>query len=159
MLAAVLKRAPSTKGILVVPDNEQILSALLLTSTLANSDDPRISGQAIKLLREISTTFDHPHAASEDVYPFIRQYKFCRAEAEHGRHVNRCVDFLSRCERDYPGIDARRMRKYYRSANTGTIRAQLGKLTNPRSRDLHTQKITASIIELVEADSGRFSGP
>ncbi len=155
MIEAILKGRLSCTSRIAGEEHTQECSALLLTSAIANTGDLRLRDRAIRVLRDVSARFEYSHTGREELYPVLRQYKFCRAEAEGGLYVAKCVEFLRRSEKKHPGIDPKRMRKYYRSNNQITMQASKRKLLNPRGRDLNTEKITLAIIELVDADFRR----
>ena len=149
----MLEAEISNQSVASSPNRKQrLLSAYLLTSTLANTEDQRLRSKAIKVLRSARDnacidTLPHPSA-----YDLSRQYLFCRAEAEGGAWSTRCADYLWKVEKSYPGIDARFNRAYYRSHNRTTLHAQTRKLLTPCRRDTNTLRPTEVMIELLERD-------
>ncbi len=131
-------------------NSDQYRTALMLISTLARGEDGTMAMRANDLLRKAGEVLTSSEVSTYAEYGPVRQYLFTRAEAEGGRQLRRCLDFLQRYKTQEQDWELRLHRQYYKNNDAITIRAMRSKLERPKPRDEHTGAITTAILERAE---------
>jgi hypothetical protein len=126
---------------------DDIKSVLLLGSALATSDDEDMAAWARDFVRRAARPYLVGHRIVEYAdYTLPRQSVFVLAEAEGGRYIDECLDFLNRHRNPADNWEARLQRDYYESTDGGARIAMEKKLQSGKYRDQNTMEITGYIL-------------
>jgi hypothetical protein len=127
----------------------QRMAALLLASTLANSDDSVMEAKAANdLIRHWREEFDSPRVDTYSKYKLVQQYYFASAEAEGGNtQVERCLNFIVRNSGPDYSWNTRLNSEYYGDrSGVRKARAVVAKWQNPKPRDLKAMRVNELIL-------------
>jgi hypothetical protein len=128
-----------------LPPN-RIMALSLLTSTLANSDDPVLANRAVDLLVDIGREVVTGRAYTYRQYKVSRQVLFTIAEAKGTpKSIERFINF---CHLHPLKWDLCLNRQYYEvDSDESQVRSTLRKIHWPKPRDLRTQKISLFFLD------------
>jgi hypothetical protein len=120
---------------------EEILSAFLLLSTIANEADRTLEGNVIDVMKKVENTYRFQKSDNYQNYRIIRQYSFGLVEATgDSKLIDKHIKLVTLHDPDW---DQQLNREYYQDKTNDSLkRSSLRKLTNPKPRDKKTLQIT-----------------
>src|SRR6266480_6046970 len=116
---------------------QQVISGLLLASTMAHIGDLTLSNAAYDLLRRQEADFARPYVTSYEQYQVVANYYAARAEAGGQRELDAFMNFTRRHLNEVDDWDLQLMPDYYETNYFHSAPFSMAKVRNPKPRYLN----------------------